>query len=81
MEQAREGRDQFAAFVRAAFAHRRKTLVNSLKDQGYDHNQVEAALAALHFSPSIRAETLSLDEFIALTHRIHGLSLPPHRQQ
>lgn len=79
--QTREGRDQFTTFVRAAFAHRRKTLVNSLKDQGYDQKQVEAALTALHFSPSIRAETLSLDEFIALTHRIHDPLLPSPRRQ
>jgi 16S rRNA (adenine1518-N6/adenine1519-N6)-dimethyltransferase len=81
VDQTREGRDQFASFVRAAFAHRRKTLVNSLKDQGYDPNRAEAALAALHFSHSIRAETLSLDEFIALSHRILGsLSHSPYQQ-
>lgn len=81
MEQTREGRDQFATFVRAAFAHRRKTLVNSLKNQGYDSKHVEAALAVLHFPPSIRAEILSLDEFVALSHRIHGSLLPSPRQQ
>src|SRR3954468_22102460 len=31
-----ENERQFAALVKAAFAHRRKTLVNSLKDEGYD---------------------------------------------
>ncbi len=70
--QVRESRDQFAAIVRAAFAHRRKTLVNSLRDQGYDQQHVVAALTALHLSLSIRAENLSLDKFIALTQQIHG---------
>lgn len=81
MERTREGRDRFATFVRAAFAHRRKTLVNSLKDQGYDQTQVEAALAARHFPPSIRTETLSLDELIALSHHIPGPLLPAPRRQ
>lgn len=69
-------RGQFARVIRAAFAHRRKTLVNSLRDQGYDQKQVGAALAALHFSPSIRAENLSLDEFIALSRRVDSPSIP-----
>lgn len=81
IEQTREGRDQFATFVKAAFAHRRKTLVNSLKNQGYDSKHVEAALAALHFPPAIRAETLSLDEFVALSDRFHGSLLPSPRRQ
>ncbi|MDH4083335.1 MAG: 16S rRNA (adenine(1518)-N(6)/adenine(1519)-N(6))-dimethyltransferase RsmA [Nitrospira sp.] len=81
IEQMRERRDQFATLVRAAFAHRRKTLVNSLRDQGYDQHQVIAALTALHLSLSVRAENLSLDEFIALTHQIHGLSHSSRLQQ
>ena len=71
-EQTRDNRDQLATIVRAAFAHRRKTLVNSLRDQGYDQKHVVAALTALHLPLSIRAENLSLDEFIALSRQIHG---------
>jgi 16S rRNA (adenine1518-N6/adenine1519-N6)-dimethyltransferase len=74
IEQTRDSRDQFATIVRAAFAHRRKTLVNSLRDQGYDQKHVVAALTALHLSPAIRAENLSLEEFIVLTRQIHGSS-------
>jgi len=80
-EQTGEDRDLFSAFVRAAFAHRRKTLVNSLRDQGYEQTVVDEALAALQCSPSVRAENLSLDEFIALTRRVHGSFIPPHRRQ
>jgi len=70
--QTRDNRDQLATIVRAAFAHRRKTLVNSLRDQGYDQKHVVAALTALHLPLSIRAENLSLDEFVALSRQIHG---------
>ena len=63
----RPGEEQrFTALVRAAFAHRRKTLVNSLKNEGYDSKQVETALAKLHLSPSLRAETLPLEQFLEL---------------
>lgn len=58
---------KFAALVKAAFAHRRKTLPNSLKDQGYDQKLVAAALEALRLSHSARAETLSIEQFIELT--------------
>lgn len=61
---------KFAALVKAAFAHRRKTLVNSLKDEGYDQRHVTDALVSLDLSPSIRAEILSVAQFIELTHRI-----------
>ena len=65
-----EEEPKFAALVKAAFAHRRKTLINSLKDQGYDQKLVAAALEALVLSPSLRAETLSNGQFIELTRRI-----------
>jgi 16S rRNA (adenine1518-N6/adenine1519-N6)-dimethyltransferase len=57
----------FAALVKAAFAHRRKTLVNSLRDEGYSQQQATEALEALGLSLTVRAETLSLSHFIRLT--------------
>jgi 16S rRNA (adenine1518-N6/adenine1519-N6)-dimethyltransferase len=63
---------KFAALVKAAFAHRRKTLINSLKDQGYDQKLVVEVLKVLALSPSVRAEILSIEQFIALTRCIHG---------
>lgn len=57
----------FGALVKAAFAHRRKTLVNSLRDEGYGQQQTVKALESLSLSPTVRAETLSLDHFINLT--------------
>jgi 16S rRNA (adenine1518-N6/adenine1519-N6)-dimethyltransferase len=65
-----EEEPKFAALVKAAFAHRRKTLINSLRDQGYDQKLVAAALETLALSPSLRAETLSNEQFIELTRRI-----------
>ncbi len=60
----------FRALVKAAFAHRRKTLVNSLKDEGYDQKQVTDALNSLDLSPTARAEVLSVEQFIELTCRM-----------
>jgi len=56
----------FRALVKAAFAHRRKTLVNSLKDERYDQKQVTDALNSLNLSPTARAEVLSVGQFIDL---------------
>jgi 16S rRNA (adenine1518-N6/adenine1519-N6)-dimethyltransferase len=57
----------FRALVKSAFAHRRKTLVNSLRDEGYDQNSVIGSLQSLSLSLTTRAETLSMDHFIELT--------------
>lgn len=58
---------KLAALVKAAFAHRRKTLVNSLRNEGYDQRLVAGALESLNVSPAARAETLSVSQFIELT--------------
>lgn len=63
-----EEEQRVTALVRAAFAHRRKTLVNSLKNEGYDSRQVETALTRLGLSPALRAETLTLEQFLELAH-------------
>lgn len=51
--------------VRAAFSQRRKTLRNSLGPL-FGRPRVDGALAASGIDPQRRAETLSLDEFVAL---------------
>jgi 16S rRNA (adenine1518-N6/adenine1519-N6)-dimethyltransferase len=54
--------------VQAAFAHRRKTLPNSLELAGLAPRASAAkALEAIGREPSIRAETLEPHEFVALT--------------
>jgi 16S rRNA (adenine1518-N6/adenine1519-N6)-dimethyltransferase len=62
-----EEEPKFASFVKAAFAHRRKTLINSLKDEGYEQMRIAGALEKLTFPPSVRAEVLSLEQLIQLT--------------
>ncbi|MBM4124735.1 MAG: ribosomal RNA small subunit methyltransferase A [Nitrospira sp.] len=61
---ADEGR--FVRIVRAAFAHRRKTLANSLRDEGLPSDRVALALAEAGIEPGRRAETLTLTEFASL---------------
>jgi 16S rRNA (adenine1518-N6/adenine1519-N6)-dimethyltransferase len=56
----------FRALVKAAFAHRRKTLVNSLRDEGHDLRGVAETLRRLDIAPTRRAETLSVEDFLRL---------------
>ena len=56
----------FRALVKAAFAHRRKTLVNSLRDEGYELHPVIETLQRLEIALARRAETLSVDDFLRL---------------
>jgi 16S rRNA (adenine1518-N6/adenine1519-N6)-dimethyltransferase len=53
--------------VEAAFAHRRKTLPNSLQLAGLaDRERAAAALAAIGRPPTVRAEALAPPEFVEL---------------
>ncbi len=56
----------FRGLVKAAFAHRRKTLVNSLRDEGYELLSVAEGLKQLDIVPTRRAETLSVEDFLQL---------------
>jgi 16S rRNA (adenine1518-N6/adenine1519-N6)-dimethyltransferase len=56
----------FRALVKAAFAHRRKTLANSLRDEGYALHSVTETLQRLDIAPTRRAETLSVEDFLQL---------------
>ncbi|MBU6479871.1 MAG: ribosomal RNA small subunit methyltransferase A [Nitrospirae bacterium] len=56
----------FRTLVKAAFAHRRKTLVNSLRDEGYELHRVAVTLQRLDIAPTRRAETLSVEDFLRL---------------
>jgi len=59
----------FKKVVRAAFAHRRKTLFNSLRGT-FPSWEAQTILKALHhcaIDPQRRAETLSIDDFFNLT--------------
>jgi 16S rRNA (adenine1518-N6/adenine1519-N6)-dimethyltransferase len=56
--------------VQAAFAHRRKTLVNSLELGGRDRTRVEAALEAMSLSAAVRAERLAPPDFVTLARHL-----------
>ncbi len=61
-----EAEVSFRALVKAAFAHRRKTLINSLRDEGYELSRITEALQRLEIAPTRRAETLSVEDFLRL---------------
>jgi 16S rRNA (adenine1518-N6/adenine1519-N6)-dimethyltransferase len=69
-ELSREEEPKFASLVKAAFAHRRKTLMNSLKDEGYDQVRIAGAVDQLNLPAAVRAEVLTLDQLIQLTRAI-----------
>ena len=64
----------FFRVVRAGFAHRRKALLNSLRDEGFESAPTAAALERAGIEPRRRAETLSLAEFAALAETLLSLS-------
>ncbi|MBP3604127.1 MAG: 16S rRNA (adenine(1518)-N(6)/adenine(1519)-N(6))-dimethyltransferase RsmA [Lachnospiraceae bacterium] len=60
--------------IRAAFNQRRKTLANGLgnaSDLNITRAQATEALEALGFSPSVRGEALTLEEFAALSNFLY----------
>ena len=62
--------DRFFAVVRAAFSMRRKTLLNSLRAAGLEKDDIRSVLGALGIDVSRRAETLSIEEFAAVSDEI-----------
>lgn len=61
----------FFAVVKAGFGQRRKTLLNSLTGVlGLSKEEIASILGAVGIDPVRRAETLSLDEFAALSNAI-----------
>ena len=55
--------ERFRRLVRASFAHRRKTLVNSLRDEGYPADRISRAMQKADIPPQARAEMLSLETY------------------
>lgn len=65
-----EDEKKMFAVIRAAFNQRRKTLSNSLGNASgltISKERVTQALEQLHFSPTVRGEALSLEQFAALS--------------
>ena len=55
--------DQLFKLIKASFAQRRKKLLNSLTNAGYNKDIVSHALSELGFDENVRAENLSLDDY------------------
>ena len=69
-EPSMKPRDEAAMFkvIRAAFAQRRKTVLNSLSSSlGLDKSAVSDILVSVGVDPSVRAERLTLDDFIRIS--------------
>ena len=49
--------------IKASFAQRRKKLLNSLTNAGYDKNILTTAFSKLNFDENVRAENLSLNDY------------------
>ena len=59
--------------IKASFAQRRKKLLNSLTNAGYNKDTVANALIKLGFDENVRAENLSLDDYKRLLTFFHNL--------
>jgi 16S rRNA (adenine1518-N6/adenine1519-N6)-dimethyltransferase len=64
--------EHFRRIVRNAFSHRRKTLVNSLRASPcpWSVDDVLLALRECRIDPRARAEALSIDDFLCLSHSL-----------
>lgn len=64
--------------VQAAFGRRRKTMRNALAGTllSLDTRQAAAVLEDVNIDPRRRAETLSVEEFVALANRIYNFIVP-----
>jgi 16S rRNA (adenine1518-N6/adenine1519-N6)-dimethyltransferase len=61
-----ESRPAFVRLVKLAFSQRRKMMAKLLK-QDWPAERLEAAFGQLNLSPTIRAEAVSLEQFVGLT--------------
>lgn len=70
-----EDDENFRRVVRAAFSHRRKTLLNSLRGSAcsFSTEVLRQAFEECRIDPGKRAETLHLDDFLCLSSRLRCL--------
>ena len=69
--------DMFFRTVKASFAQRRKTLINSLCKSGFfgfHKEDMERAIVSAGINPSVRGETLTLEEFAVLSDELCKLT-------
>ena len=58
--------------IKVAFAMRRKTLINNLVSAGINKEKGLSAISKLGFSPDIRGEKLSSEDFVNLEKELYG---------
>ena len=70
-------KDQLFKVVKAAFSKRRKTLLNALSSYGFDLEKelIKNALEEIQIRPEIRAENLSLEDFINISKILPPLNI------
>ena len=66
-----KNQNEFFMIIKACFKQRRKTLYNNLKEFLQDKDQAESLLKTLNKPLTIRAEELSLEDFLNLYKRIN----------
>ncbi len=59
--------DHFYKLIRDAFSMRRKTLMNNLKNAGYDKDKVLKFVTSHNLETSVRSEELSVKDFVELS--------------
>ncbi len=65
-----------AAFLKASFGQRRKTLANNLESRGLDREAVLSSLSGCGLGPKVRAEDVAPGQFVDLFNRLRaGLPL------
>lgn len=70
---AQSSREMFLNVVKGIFRHRRKTIINAIRDSGTfseNKNDIKEILLNSGIEESIRAETLSIMQFAQITHEI-----------
>ena len=65
LEELQVEEEPFVAFLKLAFAQKRKTLANNLRSQ-YDVARIRAALKTAGVRPDVRAEAMSLEKTAAI---------------
>ncbi len=65
---------EFIAFLKTAFAMKRKTLMNNLREK-YGEEKVRAALKEAGIRPDIRAEALPLERSAEIFRRLNGVGI------
>lgn len=70
-------REKFSKVVKAGFSKRRKTIINSLSTYGFniDKETIKETLESLEIDPSIRAENLSVEDFIKISKTLPPLDI------